>query len=372
MSRPAFYGWRALGWMVVLAGLAFGLALALIVQVYEVPLRTTSVRFERPWAILLLLGPLLVLMARGFLQHRRSPRLRVSYAASMAQAGAGPRIWFRPALVGLRVTALALMVFALMGPQSIHARSTAQVEGIDLVLTLDVSLSMQAEDIRPNRFLASKQVVVQFVERRPQDRIGAVVFGRDAYTLMPLTTDHAALTTSVAELELGMIDGKGTAIGNAVGVALNRLRKSQAKSKAIILLTDGNSNAGNISPEQAANYAQIAGVKVFTILMGESDEATVSRGRGAFGLSLMDRGSFPINPELLKTMANKTKGRYFQVTDRQGLERSFHAILDELEKSEIEDAGVMYGELFMAFLGPALVLLLLELFAASLVFRRWP
>lgn len=372
MLRSAFYGWRALAWVVMLATAASAISLGLMGWLYEVPLRIGSVRFERPWAGLLLLGPLLVLIARGFLQHRRSPRLRVSYAGWMAQTAVGPRVWLRPILVGLRVTALGLMVVALMGPQSIHARSTAQVEGIDLVLTLDLSLSMQAEDIRPNRFIASKQVVAQFVERRPSDRIGAVVFGRDAYTLMPLTTDHAALITSVAELELGIIDGKGTAIGNAVGVALNRLRRSQAKSKAIILLTDGNSNAGNISPEQAADYAQISGVKVFTILMGQSNDAAVSRGRSAFGLSLIDRGNFPINPKLLQTMAEKTQGKYYQVTDRQGLERSFHAILDELEKSQIQDAGVMYNELFMAFLGPALAMLLLELFAASLIFRRWP
>ncbi len=372
MHKSTLYGWRSFVWTCVLCALSIVFVLAIIHQHYEVPLRIGSIRFKRPFAAWLLLGPVLVWFTRGLFQHRYSPRLKVSLAANIAEAGSSFRAWLRPVLAGLRLSALVLMVFAIMGPQSIHARGTTQVQGIDLVLTLDLSLSMQAEDIRPNRFIASKQVVAEFVERRPQDRIGAVVFGRDAYTLLPLTTDHTALISSVIESELGMIDGKGTAIGNAVGVALNRLRQSKAKSKAIILLTDGNSNSGNISPEQAAGYAQAMGVKVYTVLMGASDEALASQKRGAFGMALMDRGNFPINPELLQEMAQKTGGQYFQVTDREGLERSFHSILDELEKTDIQDAGVMYSELFMAMLIPALALLFLELFAMTLVFRRWP
>jgi Ca-activated chloride channel family protein len=286
--------------------------------------------------------------------------------------GGGFRVWLNAALTGMRVLAVALLALALMGPQSIHARSQTEVEGIDIVLTLDLSLSMQAADIKPNRFDATKQVVDDFIRRRPNDRVGAVIFGRDAYTLLPLTTDHEALRTMIGELELGVIDGRGTAIGNGVGVALNRLRKSTAKSKVVILATDGDSNSGNVSPMQAAEFARALGVKVYTILMGRAGEAPVQTGRDLFGRPVFDRGNFPINPELLKKVAAQTGGEAFQVSDREDLERSFHAILDKLERSQIEDAGRVYGELFPVFAAPALLLLFVELLLAALVLRRWP
>jgi Ca-activated chloride channel family protein len=231
---------------------------------------------------------------------------------------------------------------------------------------------MQAADIEPNRFEATKVVVDDFILRRPDDRIGAVVFGREAYTLLPLTTDKEALRTMIHELLLGIIDGRGTAIGNAVGVSLNRLRGSQAKSKVVILLTDGDSNSGNVSPDQAAEFARTMGVKVYTVLMGQTDQTRVQRGVDLFGRPLWDTGNFPVNPELLRTMAESTGGEYFQVADRQALERSFHRILNALEKSEIEDAGRVYGELFPAFMWPGIGLMIMELLLSVFVFRRWP
>jgi Ca-activated chloride channel family protein len=231
---------------------------------------------------------------------------------------------------------------------------------------------MQAADIKPNRFDATKQVVDHFIERRPNDRIGAVIFGRDAYTLLPITTDHQALRTMISELDLNLIDGRGTAIGNGIGVALNRLRKSTTKSKVVILATDGDSNSGNVSPQQAAEYAHALGVKVYTILMGKSEKAPIQTGRDLFGRPVFDRGNFPINPELLKKVASQTGGEAFQVSDREGLERSFHTILDKLERSQIEDAGRVYGELFPAFASPALALVVLELLLGAFVLRRWP
>jgi len=340
--------------------------------VYEVPLRPDSFRFERPWAALLLPAAFFVLVSRGYIQRFAAPRLLVSRGRDLAMSRGGFRIWAKDSTIGMRVTAVTLVAFALMGPQSIHARDRAELEGIDIVLTLDSSLSMQAADIQPNRFLATQAVVDEFVQRRPNDRMGAVIFGRDAYTLLPLTTDKEALRTMIAELELGMIDGRGTAIGNAVATALNRLRDSEAESKVVILLTDGDSNSGNVSPDQAAEFASVMGVKVFTILMGQSDEARVQRGTGFGGRPIFDVGNFPVNPELLQHMAEQTGGEYYHVADRQGLERSFHAILDTLEKSELEDLGRVYGELFPAFLWPALFLLAFELFAGALIFRRWP
>ena len=369
---------RAMRWLLPIFWTGFFVILTLFIAayvvegVYEVPIRAGSVRLERPAALWLLPAALLVLIARGWLQRDSAPRLRVSRGLDLARVSGGPRLWLRDSVTGMRVAAVVLVVLGLTGPQSIHARDTAEVEGIDIMLTLDMSLSMQAADIEPNRFAATTQVVDDFIMRRPNDRIGGVVFGRDAYTLLPLTTDKSALRTMIRELTLGMVDGRGTAIGNALGTSLNRLRKSKAKSKVVILLTDGESNSGNVSPDQAAEFAQTMGVKVYTILMGQSDQAKVQRGVDLFGRPIFDHGDFPVNPELLRTMATRTGGAYFQVTDRQGLIRSFHEILDRLEKSQIEDAGRVFGELFPALIWPALVLLVLELLMASLFLRRWP
>ncbi|MEM9192078.1 MAG: VWA domain-containing protein, partial [Myxococcota bacterium] len=307
-------------------------------------------RYERPFAFLLLPGVVLVWIARGWLHKLYAPRILVSRGKTLATGRRGLRSWFADLPLGLRVAALFLLTLALAGPQSVHARNRTALQGIDIVLALDLSLSMQAADIEPTRFQATKQVVDHFIRNRPNDRIGAVVFGRDAYTLLPLTTDKETLRHTISELNLELIDGRGTAIGNAVATSLNRLRKSEAKSKLVILMTDGESNSGNVSPDQAAEFAATMDVKVFTILMGATDDTRVQRGTDIFGQAIFDTGNFPVNPELLQRMADVTGGHYFSVTDRRGLERSFHTILNELEKSEIEDLGVYYGELFPAFL----------------------
>jgi Ca-activated chloride channel family protein len=348
------------------------LCLTLIDRMYGVPLTPRSFRFERPLAVSLLAAGLLVLIARGYMQQRRRPRLQVSRALDLLQLPEGPKVWLEPLLTAARVVSVLLFSLALMGPQSIHARDVTEVQGIDIVLTMDLSLSMQAADIRPNRFVAAQAVVDEFILKRPNDRIGAVIFGRDAHTLLPLTTDHEALRSMIGELELGVIEGRGTAIGNAIGTALNRLRRSDAKSKVVILLTDGDSNSGNVSPLQAADFAKALGVKVYTILMGRSDKAPVQSGLDLFGRPVFDRGNFPVNPELLKNVAAQTGGEAFQVADREALERSFHTILDHLERSQIEDAGRVYGELFPVFAWPALCLLLLEIVLSSFLLRRWP
>lgn len=337
----------------------------LVVELYfDVSIAEGSFRFERPLAAVLLLGPLLVLVTRGYLHTLTAPRIRVSRGVDLSAVAGGPRLFFAQAPTGLRTTLLTLAVLALMGPQSIHARDRTDVEGIDLVLVLDLSLSMEANDIAPNRFEAMKSVVADFVRKRPNDRIGAVVFGREAFTLLPLTTDREALLSVVSELELQVLDGRGTAIGNAVATGLSRLRRSRAESKVIILLTDGDSNAGNVSPEQAAELAAAMRVRMYTILMGAEDA-------GNNPIRMLGQ-PMPVNPTLLRSMAQQTNGEFFGVSDRSSLESSFHAILDRLERSEIEDTGRIYGELYPAFVIPALALLVLEIFLATLVLRRWP
>lgn len=338
---------------------------------YGVRIEPDSFRFERPMAALLFLGVPLLFAAHHLNRFAR-PRLAISTGAVLKRLAPGWRTYFSGFSTGARAAVLGLVVIALMGPQSIHARNSAEVEGIDIVLSLDMSLSMEAADVTPSRFVATKEVVQDFLSRRPNDRIGAVVFGADAYTLMPLTTDKEALRNVVNELQLGLIDGRGTAIGNAVGTALNRLRQSTAESKVIILLTDGASNAGNISPEQAATLATTMGVRVFTILMGQTDDAPVQQGTDIFGRPIFQQAEMPVNDELLREMASETGGEFFSVSDRSSLERSFHQILDELERTEMEDAGRVYAELYPALLWPALVLLLLEFLIGVFLLRRWP
>jgi Ca-activated chloride channel family protein len=360
-------------WTLLLLTISFYVVWWWIERVYEVPFEWGSFRFERPWAGLLLPAGLLVWIARSWILRDALPRLRVSRGADLAKVARPTlRQWIAPFATAARVVAVTLLALALMGPQSIRARDDSEVQGIDIVLALDVSLSMQASDILPNRFEAMKSVVDEFVQRRPNDRIGAVVFGRDAYTLLPLTTDKEALRGMIAELELDMIDGRGTAIGNALGVSLNRLRHSTAASRVIILLTDGDSNSGNVSPEQAAEFAHNMNVRVYTVLMGQSDQASVQQGTDIFGRPVMGRGEFPINPQLMQHIADETGGQAFVVGDRQSLERSFHSILDSLERSVIEDQGRVYGELFPAFTWPALALLTLELILSALWLRRFP
>ncbi|MEM8608237.1 MAG: VWA domain-containing protein [Myxococcota bacterium] len=370
MSPASKRAW-AIGWFVGAAVLGFVLSARYLESRYQILIIDPQFRFERPWAASLMLGVVLVLIARLGSQRWARPRLQFSRAGALRVPLASWRARLGDLPNALRATALALVVVGLMGPQSIHARDTTDVDGIEIMLTLDMSESMKAADIRPTRFNATKAVVRDFINRRPNDRIGAVVFGVDAYTLLPLTTDREALRTALQGLQLEQIDGRGTAIGNAVGVSLNRLKRSQAKSKVMILLTDGESNAGNVSPSQAAELAKAMDVKIFPILMGVSDTAPVQQGVGIFGRAIFGQARYPVNPELLESMAEQTGGEFFMVSDRESLERSFHEILDQLEKTEIEDAGRMYTELFPAFLGPALLFLVLEVLIL-LWMRRWP
>ena len=363
-------GW-ALAWIALAAFVGAVLCLRYLDTRYQILISDEQLRFERPWAGLLALGALLVWVSRVWVQRTARPRLQFSRTRALGDRPPTWRMRLTDLPNALRTVALALLVVGLAGPQSIHARDTTEVDGIEIIVTLDMSGSMEAADIRPTRFRATKAVVRDFIDRRPNDRIGAVVFGRDAYTLLPLTTDREALRTALRGLKLDQIDGRGTAIGNAVGVSLNRLKKSRAKSKVIILLTDGESNAGNVSPSKAAELASAMDVKIYPILMGVSDDAPVQRATGIFGRAVFGSGNFPVNPELLDQMAAQTGGEFFLVSDREALEQSFHQILDALEKSEIEDAGRIYTELFPAFVGPALLFLGLELLIL-LWLRRWP
>lgn len=368
MRRRWQAAWRRFSPLIASLVLLAGLAVVLVPP-WLVP--GSGLRFERPW--LLLLGLLVpVVIVQSLLARRSSPRLRFPLTGVLARSGPGFRARLAPLSTAAQAGCLALLAVAAARPQDSSQRQNTSLEGIDIVLTLDVSGSMQATDLRPTRLEAAKAVVQQFIERRRNDRIGAVVFASDAFTLCPLTLDYSVLASMIQGLQIGVIDGNATAIGNAVGVAINRLRKSDAKSKAIILLTDGSSNAGNISPEQAAQFARTMGIQIYTVLVGQKDQAEVASGLDFFARQVFGQQAVPINRDLLVSMSESTKGAFFEATDRSALESSFHAILDALERTQIEDQGVVYAEVFGRYLWLALILLAFEVALSIAVLRRVP
>lgn len=328
-----------------------------------------------PWALVLVAAVPLAVLAVVF-EGRRVPRLRHPRAAVLARAARGPlaRLWWLPQ--ALVVAALGLVAVGLARPQGRTSRPEAvAVEGIDIVIAFDLSTSMKAADFQPrNRLFVAKEVLKGFVGRRPNDRIGLVVFAGDAFTQCPLTLDHGILRALVDRLDFGVIED-GTAIGNALATAVNRLRESDARSKVIILVTDGENNAGQISPAEAAEIARTFGIRVFTILVGKGGVVPYPVGEDLFGQTVFEPREFPVNPELLARIAALTGGTYANATDRESLEHGLQDVLDRMEKSRIVEAGGgvrRTEELFPRLLRPALWLGLLGLALAATRWRSFP
>ena len=316
----------------------------------------------------------------------RTPRLRMSTVAPLLTGPRGFRTKLRDMPGMIRVAAIALAILAIGRPQNVLRGENTDEKGIDIVLVLDLSGSMRAlmeADSAPSRpqvggvtrltrLETAKEVILDFIARRKNDRIGVVVFGRSAYILSPPTLDKSLLAGLVSKMELGLIDGNGTAIGDAVGTAVARLRRSSARSKAIILLTDGDSNAGSIAPDYAAHLAQTQAVRVYTVQIGNGDDVDVQEGTDIVGQPRFVREHFPVNPELLKRMASTTGGDSFVANDKKGLELSMHQILDKLEKTRFEAQAATMEDLFPFLLLPAVMLLALEALIRVFIVRRFP
>jgi Ca-activated chloride channel family protein len=316
----------------------------------------------------------------------RTPRLRMSTVAPLLTGPRGFRTKLRDMPGMIRVAAIALALLAIGRPQNVLRGENTDEKGIDIVLVLDLSGSMRAlmdADSAPartqsggvtrlTRLETAREVILDFIARRKNDRIGVVVFGRAAYILSPPTLDKSLLAGLVGKMELGLIDGNGTAIGDAVGTAVARLRRSSARSKAIILLTDGDSNAGSIAPDYAAHLAQTQAVRVYTVQIGNGDEVDVQEGTDIFGQPRFVREHFPVNPELLRRMSAATGGDSFVANDKKGLELSMHQILDKLEKTRFEAQAATMEDLFPFLLLPAVMLLALEALIRVFIVRRFP
>lgn len=270
----------------------------------------------------------------------------------------------------LRLLAILAMVIALARPVVVHHESETTTEGVDIVLAMDISGSMLARDFTPDRLSASKRLATEFVAERTGDRLSVVAFAGEAFTQCPLTADQAAVGTMLSRLRSGVVED-GTAIGNGLATAINRLRESGAKSKVVVLLTDGVNNRGQISPIMAAEIARDLGIKVYTIGVGSRDKAPMP-AIDPFGNQTFVMADVEIDEELLRNIASTTSGRYFRANDNEAL-RNIYQQINELEKSEVQVTHyTSYDELFGRWLLLALLLLALEFIVARVILNRLP
>ncbi len=268
-----------------------------------------------------------------------------------------------------RCVSLALIIVAMARPRSSESFERTDTEGIDIVFALDISTSMLARDFKPDRIGAAKDIAIQFIAERPYDRMGIVVFAGESFTQCPLTTDRATLINLMKDIETGLIED-GTAIGNGLATAVARLKDSDAKSRVIILLTDGVNNRGEIAPLMAAEIAKTYGIRVYTIGVGANGMAPypVMTERGI----IIQQMKVEIDESLLKQIASLTGGKYFRATDNTKL-LEIYSEINEMEKARISvDSFPLYKEEFMPFALAALACLLLELLFRLIILRRLP
>ena len=278
----------------------------------------------------------------------------------------------KPFLYLLRLLGIAAIIIALARPRNVSvSRKTKSNKGIDIVMAIDVSASMLARDLKPNRLEALKKVAVDFVDRRPNDRIGIVVYAGESFTQTPITSDKGIIKRTISELKWGQLEG-GTAIGMGLGSAVNRLKESTAKSKVIILLTDGVNNSGNIDPRTATELAKELGIKTYTIGIGTNGMADFPWSRDPRNGKLQFRKQqVEIDEALLKEIASETQGKYFRATDNSSLKEIYDEI-DALEKTKIEEFKYYnYQEKFRLFVFLGLGFLVLEFILKNTIFKSF-
>ena len=327
-------------------------------------------RFEDP-LFLLLLGAV-PLLAWWYVVRGRRSRGSLTHpdVVGLGRADRGEGRWLQHLPAALRGLALVALVVAFARPQTGVTGENVVTEGIDIVLALDISSSMLAEDLAPNRIEAAKAVAADFAAGRDNDRIGLVIFAGKAFTQAPLTLDYSVVTSLIGELEVGMIED-GTAVGMGLATAVKRLQASEAASKVVVLLTDGRNNRGEIDPVTAAQAAQALGVRVYTIGAGSRGTARVPVA-DRFGNRRYVTTRVDVDEPTLRATAETTGGRYYRATDRESLEAIYREI-DELETTEIEvENFTTYGERFHIPLLVGLFLLLAEVMLGRTWLRTLP
>ena len=326
--------------------------------------------FHNPHILWLLL--LLVPMAAYYVWQTMKGGAAISISSVEGFRGAPRtfRYWLRHLPAILRLAAVAAIIVALARPQDAEEFSRTDTEGIDIVLALDVSGSMLARDFKPDRITAAREVAGSFIADRYGDRIGLVVFAGEAFTQSPLTTDQATLQTLLGRVRSGIIED-GTAIGLGLATGINRLRESEAKSKVIILLTDGVNNSGQITPLTAADIAAEQGICVYTIGVGTRGEAPYP-AMDMFGNMTFVKQKVDIDERTLREIADRTGGRYFRATDERALRKIYDEI-NTLEKSRVEVLqSTVYHELYVVWVLAAIALLLVEFIVEKLILKRIP
>lgn len=326
--------------------------------------------FEYPKLLWLLVVPALLVLHYIWLELAgRHPHLRVSTAVPWKLRGTSFMAVLRHVPFVLRIFALCMIVVAIARPRSSEKMEKIDTEGIDIVLAMDVSTSMLARDLTPDRLNASKDIAIEFISQRPSDRMGIVVFAGESFTQCPLTTDRATLINLMKEVQTDLIED-GTAIGNGLATAVARMKDSDAKSRVIILLTDGVNNRGEISPQMAAEIAKTYGVRVYTIGVGKEGMAPYPV-MTPWGVEIQ-QVKVEIDEKLLSEIAESTGGRYFRATDNTKLAEIYSEI-NKMEKARTTvDSFPIYKELFGKYALLALLALLLELVLNWFVIRRLP
>ena len=325
-------------------------------------------RFQNP-EILYLLSVIPVIIVYYLFVGRCRASLRVS-TLGHERMPRTLRYWLRDLPIVLRLAALAVLIVALARPVEVHSSTESSTEGIDIVLAMDISGSMLARDFEPDRITASKHLASEFASMRVGDRISVVAFAGEAFTQCPLTSDKASVGTMLSRLRSGVVDD-GTAIGNGLATAINRLRESGSKSKVVVLLTDGVNNRGQISPIMAAEIARDMGIKVYTIGVGTKGKAPMP-AVDMFGNQTYVMADVEIDEQLLRNIAKTTGGEYFRAVDNEAL-KQIYARIDEMEKSEVQITHyTSYEELYFGWLLLGLLLLAAEFAMERLVLNRIP
>jgi len=304
-------------------------------------------------------------------RHEQSATLKMS--STQGFKGSNSLVTrLKPALNVLRLLALSSLIIAMARPRTVDiSNQTKTTRGIDIVMAMDVSGSMLAKDLRPNRMEALKDVAADFVEERPNDRIGLVVYASEAYTKTPVTSDKAVVLEAIKSIKYDQVLQDGTGIGMGLATAVNRLKDSKAKSKVVILLTDGVNNAGFIEPETAADIAKQYGIKVYTIGLGTNGMAESPYALAPNGQIMFQMMKVEIDEQLLRNIARKTDGKYFRATSNSKL-AEIYASINKLETTEIEELKFYdYDEKFRPFVWIAGFLLLLEVGLRNTVYRSF-
>ncbi len=330
-----------------------------------------NLEFQNP-EFFWLLGIIPILIAWFFLKRKSDAAVLSVPSVKGFKANTSLVSKIKPVLYILRILAIAAIIIALARPRNVSvSKRTKSNKGIDIVMAIDVSASMLARDLRPNRLEALKKVAINFTNKRPNDRIGIVVYAGESFTKTPITSDKKIVRRSISELQWGQLEG-GTAIGMGLGSGVNRLKDSEAKSKVIILLTDGVNNAGNIDPRTATELAKELEIKVYTIGIGTNGMADFPWSKDPrTGQLNFRKQQVQIDEDLLKEIAKATNGKYFRATDNDKLIEIYDEI-DKLEKTKIEEFKYYnYQELFRPLVILALSLLLLEFILKNTLFKSF-